>query len=176
MPNQSHGAARQPAVVAQAVNANALVIVPFAVPVAVPVATLQQPAVLYSYRQHAGPSVANAVTHAQPAATTDREVIAASGPSQDAASTAIFAPNTAVEIMAARCAACHTGDTPQGHLQIFDATGRILPRLPRRAILELASPDEAGQIRMPPGERTKLTAAERAALAEWARPPSDLAY
>ena len=153
-------------VIAQPSAAGAITVVPFAVPVAVPVAVISQPAVLYSYRQYASPA-------AQQEPVDPPNVGLTSG---DMTSNAAATADPAVALLAANCAKCHTGAAPAGHLQMFDAAGQIVPRLPRRAIVEMASPDDAGRQRMPPGESPKLTSAELATLRAWARPPRDLAY
>ncbi len=153
-------------VVAQPAGQGQLAIVPFAVPVAVPVAVISQPTALYSYRQHAAPAAETADVDASAALTERPE----SPPEPDGAI------SSTVKLLTARCAKCHSGAAPPGHLQIFDAGGQILPRLPRRAIVEMVSPDEAGRQRMPPGDRPRLSAEEVSAVREWAQPPRDLAY
>jgi uncharacterized membrane protein len=142
-------------------SASGLVVLPFAVPVAVPVSVVSQPAVLYSYRDYATPR---------------SDAPAANAPAPGEASPATPPADAAVALLTSRCAKCHTGAAPQGHLQLFDDAGQILPKLPRRAIVEMVSPDVVGRQQMPPGELPKLTAEERATIAEWAQPPRELAY
>ena len=136
-----------------------LVIVPFAVPVAVPVATVTQPGVLYSYRQYALPQPAEAAPVAPPTA-------AASQPQQPTE------PLDGPAVLAKHCASCHTGAAVQGDLQIFQAPGRIVEKLPRQSLLEAVE-----QGRMPqPASAPRLTPQEIEILRQWARPPRDLAY
>jgi hypothetical protein len=133
-----------------------LVIVPFAVPVAVPVATVRQPSVLYGYRGYAAPYGA-----------ADGRESASASPSR------VPAPGEeeAAGLLTRRCASCHSGPQPQGRLQMFDAAG-LLARLPRRQILESV---ESG--RMPlPLESPRLSPAEIDVLRQWSQPPRELVY
>jgi hypothetical protein len=151
---------------AAAQSPSGLVVVPFAVPVAVPVSVISQPAVFYSYREYATPNAGLSDTDTPPTSTSDSATTVPLAPSAD----------RAVALLTSRCAKCHTGVSPPGHLQIFDVAGQIVPKLPRRAILEMVSPDATGAQRMPPKDLPKLTAEELATLGEWARPPRDLKY
>jgi uncharacterized membrane protein len=156
------------AVVAQSESASGLVVLPFAVPVAVPVTVLSQPAVLYSYRQYAEPNVAPPA--AEPASS------APIAPSATAPAPTAAVVDPVVALLSARCAKCHTGATPPGHLQIFDAAGQIVAKLPRRAIVDMVSPDAGGRQRMPPDDLPKLNSDEWTAIGQWARPPKELLY
>jgi mono/diheme cytochrome c family protein len=161
--------------VAQSANGSGLVVAPFAVPVAVPVTVISQPLLLYSYRQYATPAAGQTEAD-QPVdgGAQGSPLLNLTPPSAPSPTTP--AMDSAVALLTARCAKCHTGAAPPGHLQIFDAAGQIVAKLPRRAIVEMASPDEAGKQRMPPGELPKLSEEELAALRLWARPPRDLEY
>jgi hypothetical protein len=61
-------------------------------------------------------------------------------------------------------------------LQIFDAAGQIVAKLPRRAIVDMVSPDAGGRQRMPPDDLPKLNSDEWTAIGQWARPPKELLY
>jgi mono/diheme cytochrome c family protein len=131
-----------------------LVIVPFAVPVAVPVATVRQPSVLYSFRSYAS------------AYQTSPQMTA------PAATPAMAKPADAASVLARRCASCHSGAAAQGRLALFDDTGALLSKLPRRRIVEAV---ESG--RMPqPASAVRLTNAEIELLRVWAQPPAELEY
>ncbi len=132
-----------------------LVIVPFAVPVAVPVATVRQPSVLYSFRSYA----AGYGTGSSFQPGTQMRVDTSADPD-------------AANILTRRCAACHSGASSQGGLRLFDDTGGLLAKLPRRRVLESV---EAG--RMPkPADAPRLTPAEIEMLRQWAQPPRELEY
>jgi hypothetical protein len=127
-----------------------LVIVPFAVPVAVPVATVRQPSVLYSYRGYAASASSSNIPPAEAARS----------------------PADVGAILARHCAACHSGIAAQGRMQMFDEGGQLLVKLPRRWIVEAV---EAG--RMPqPAEAPRLTPAELDVLRRWSQPPRELVY
>lgn len=130
-----------------------LVVVPFAVPVAVPVATVQKPSVLYGYRGYAAGHAAGSF----PTTTTPR----IDEPPSDAAA-----------VLARHCRSCHQNAAAEGQMQLFDESGQLLSRLPRRRVLEAV---QAG--RMPkPLTAPRLTAAEIELIRRWAEPPRDLVY
>lgn len=131
------------------VDAAPLAVVPFAVPVAVPVALLSQPAVFYARR-------AEIIT--EPRVTV--ESIGSQAPQAA----------DAVEVLRTRCAACHTGERSKGELPLFTDDGAIVERLPRRAIL-----DAVVERRMPKGA-APLTEEELELIRDWAEPPRELLY
>jgi hypothetical protein len=129
--------------------------VAFAVPVTTVVVAVQ-PAFVYSYREAALTYPTPAMS--APLGVEEREQL------------------NAESILRANCFKCHQGDAPRGGLRLF-ATDESLERLlPRRAILEMASPDASGVAHMPPGEARKLSDAELDVLRQWAEPPRDLKY
>lgn len=125
------------------------VVVPFAVPVAVPVATVRVPSVLYAY----GSSVAPVANTTEPAAGTGG------------------APPAAERVLRARCSACHQGAAARGGLMIFDDQGALRTRLPRRLMWHMIA-----EGKMPPEGAAELGEADRRAIEEWARVPSDLEW
>ncbi len=127
----------------------------FAIPVAT-VVVVSPPVLLYSYR-----------AAAKPAATPTMAQIAG----------AQLAPTiNAEQLLRLHCMKCHQGDAPKSGLPFFDVSGELIIPLPRRAILEAASPNVDGVTHMPPGEARKLTSAELDVLRAWAEPPRDLRY
>ncbi len=128
----------------------------FAIPVATVVVAVQ-PTLLYSYR-------AAAVAQATPS----RCIVV--GEAIDSL------PRTAEAILRERCITCHRGDAPKGGLAFFQEDGGLIEALPRRAMLEMASPDANGAAQMPPGEANKLSAEDLEILRQWAEPPRDLRY
>ncbi len=137
----------------QHVDVPTLAIVPFAVPVAVPVATISYPSVLYSVRE----SVAFS-----PVASHERPASLPTVPQPDA--------NT---ILTRHCAVCHGATNPQGQQTFFQPDGRLLDKLPRHVILEAISGNAP---QMPPAGRAKLTEAELQIIRTWAALPRNLAY
>ena len=131
-----------------------LVVVPFAVPVAVPVATISRPTLFYSYRQFATPAIQQDQTEVWPGGTRHRPA------------------NDAVRTLSRRCAACHSGPDAKGELEMFDLDGRIIDKLPRQLMLEMI---RAGK--MPIGKQPQLLSEEEIRQIEtWATPPRDLRY
>lgn len=126
----------------------------FAVPVAA-VVVVVQPTLLYSYRA------------AQPSTLVANEP-----------STAEFTPSaaTAEVVLRNHCARCHSAVAPSSGASFFAEDGSLAPLLPRRAILEMASPSAEGPAKMPPGEARKLDGAELELLRAWAEPPRELRY
>jgi mono/diheme cytochrome c family protein len=144
-----------------------LAIVPFAVPVAVPVATVRQPSVLYSFRSY----VAAYDTASNQHLSTQHSVLSTQPAAGGSTSVGAAVPD-AINILTRRCAACHSGASAQGSLRLFGDAGGLLARLPRRRILEAV---EAG--RMPkPAEAPRLTPTEIEVLRQWAQPPRELEY
>lgn len=127
----------------------------FAAPVATVVFAVQ-PAVLYSYREAARPAPLPVV------------------PTQS--TTAHRGATTAEAVLRQHCVQCHSGDAPRGGVSFFAADGTLEPLLPRRAILEMATPSADAPAKMPPGEAQKLGDAEIELLRAWAEPPRDLRY
>ena len=127
----------------------------FAVPVGT-IVVLSPPALLYSYREALGSSTMASVPSTATAPT---------GQSL-----------TAEAILRAHCAKCHQGDMSRSGLAFFSGAGELLAPLPRRAMLEMASPDANGSVRMPPGDAPKLSAEELKVIRAWAEPPRGLRY
>jgi hypothetical protein len=127
----------------------------FAIPVAT-VVVVSPPVLLYSYRAAAKavatPTMKEA-TGARPATPIDAE-----------------------QLLRFNCLKCHQGDASKSGLPFFDLSGALITPLPRRAILEAASPNVDGVTHMPPGEAQKLTPEELEVLSAWAEPPRDLRY
>lgn len=128
----------------------------FAVPVATVVVAVQ-PSLYYSYR---------AAARSAPSLS----------PLVDVDGAADSLRRTAATILRERCVSCHQGDAPKGGLAFFDNDGALFQALPRRAMLEMASPNPEGVARMPPGEAAQLNAVDLAILRQWAEPPRDLRY
>ncbi|MBI2826378.1 MAG: hypothetical protein HYX69_17005 [Planctomycetia bacterium] len=169
---------------AQAIVAdNRVTVAPFAVPVAVPVATVTQPTVFYRYGEYVPPAVAVpafAETSAAGSGTSPTpspdEHAAAGRPTVPAGAAVVTSDDAAIHILARHCAKCHSGPLAKGGKQFFDAEGRLFARLPRHVIVEMAEPNEAGRERMPPGELPKLSDDELKALRQWAKLPRDAVY
>ena len=151
---QAH--ARPPCVTSTTVSSSGLTLTPFAIPVAVPVATLGSPGLLYRVRDEASMI---------PARLTDRPV-------EPTTAARIDIPALLIE----RCGSCHRGAAPPGGLTLLDAQGSLLAKLPRRRIFEAVAPDDHGHVRMPPAPRASLTREELERLAAWAEPPRELEY
>jgi hypothetical protein len=127
----------------------------FATPVAT-VVVVSPPVLLYSYRAATKPAATPTITNvpgAQPPLSIDAE-----------------------QLLRVNCMKCHQGDASKSGLPFFDLSGAPITPLPRRAILEAASPVADGATLMPPGETRKLTAEELDILRAWAEPPRDLRY
>ena len=129
-----------------------LVIVPFAIPVAVPVATVRQPSVLYSYRGAA-------------ASYQSPQIRSFTAPAHETSA-------DAQAVFARHCGSCHRGSAAEGRMQLFDETGTLLGKLPRRRVLAAI---EAGRMPLPAAE-PRLSAAEIEVIRRWAEPPADLSY
>lgn len=137
-----------------------LVVVPFAVPVAVPVATISRPTLFYSYRQYSGPAIQRGKTDVW----SDHASQRAGGPHRPT--------DDAVRILSRRCAACHSGPDAKGELELFDLDGRIIDKLPRQSMLEMIR-----EGKMPAGKQPQLLSEEEIRQIEtWATPPRDLRY
>lgn len=126
------------AVVAQ----NGLTIAPFAIPVAVPVATISQPAVFYGYSQYRS---------AAPAAARPVE----------------SPPPNASAILQQRCAACHAGPNAKAGFSLT-MPAQELPRDRRLGILDRVTSSDL-QRRMPLGEPPLTQDELRAVLNELVR-------
>ncbi len=138
------------------VQSSSLTVVPFAIPVAVPVATVANPAVLYSYQQQAGVNVSSSsATTIKPAAPVSTDPVA---------------------ILQRHCVECHRGDGAQGHLSLFGNDGKLLEKLPRHVIADQVIPDEQGQSAMPPVGRPRLTTDEVRSLRRWATQARDVVF
>ncbi len=135
------------------VAAPTLTIVPFAVPVAVPVATVSYPSVLYGVRESV--TYPPATSHFEPASLP-------SASQQDA-----------VTILTRHCAVCHGVLNPQGEQTFFQADGRLLDKLPRHLMLDAVSGNAPS---MPPAGRAKLSPAEIQVIRAWATLPRNLTY
>lgn len=152
--SQAHAGEPCPAVAAPAVT-----VAPFAIPVAVPVAVVQQPTLFYGYGRYA-PAALPAVP-ITPAATPP------------------IAEDPAVSIAALlkkHCAECHQGPTARGGLQLFATDGVPLALLPRQALAEACAPTDGAAPTMPPAGRTPLTPKEQALVRKWAVPPKEMKW
>lgn len=138
-----------------------LAIVPFAVPVAVPVATVGGPSVFYGVSRYS-PRLESAGYGGAAQGDVEQTDRADEVPRE--------AKHEAVGVMVRRCGACHTGAASQGEMRLFEEEGRPVERLPRHRIVDAV---ERGA--MPPGEE-RLSEAEREALRDWARLPRDLVW
>ena len=127
-----------------------LVVVPFAVPVGVPVATFVRPSVVYGY--DAGRMLA-----VDREARLGEDVV---GPHMDRAE----------QVLRRRCVACHAGAEAAGGVRLFDESGALLSRLPRWRVWESV---ESGK--MPEGGE-RLTSEELEWIRNWAKPPPDVVY
>ena len=161
------GAAMPSARAGETITASSgLTIVPFAVPVAVPVALVQQPTLFYGVSRFAPlptrvetppPSPSDVVTTSPPAVAEPlREQVAA--------------------ILKRKCAECHQGPTSRGELSLFDETGRLELKLPRHRIVEATESRTDLAPAMPPAGREPLSAGEWQRLKEWARLPKSFVY
>ncbi|MBX7164826.1 MAG: hypothetical protein K1X74_00635 [Pirellulales bacterium] len=110
-----------------AVASSGLVVVPFAVPVAVPVATIQAPAVLYSWRGAASTSV---MSDAAGESAAVQEALGGEG------------------LVRQRCARCHEGEAAKGDLVLTDL-GALSAEQRLEAVRRVVSDDP--QVRMPRG-------------------------
>ncbi len=134
-----------------------LVITSFAVPVGVPVTTLNVPGVLYAYSQASG-SCACAHCRCGESAASPRESTVTT---QDVES-------PGAQVLRQRCARCHTGQEAKEHVQLFDDDGapsagwREHTQAMFEAIIER---------RMPKGG--ELSAEEKVQLIEWLLNASD---
>ena len=137
------------------VAAPAVTVAPFAIPVAVPVAVVQQPTLFYGYGRYA--------PAATPAATVTPAVVA--DPSISIAA-----------LLKKHCAECHQGPTARGGLQLFAADGVPLALLPRQALADACAPADGSAPTMPPPGRTPLTPQEQSQVRQWAVPPKTLRY
>lgn len=141
-------------------TAGELTIVPFAIPVAVPVAVVQQPTLFYGVARSAPPA-----TLPQPA----------SAPAATLVDTTTLRGQVDA-LLVKRCAECHRADRADGDLALFDADGKPLEKLPRQLIVDATAPRPDGAAVMPPGSREKLTMREWEMLNQWARMPKSFVY
>lgn len=112
------------------VAAQAVTVAPFAIPVAVPVAVVQQPTLFYGYGRYV------------PATTVDPAANAAR-PTNTAPAVA-DAPTVSIgALLKKHCAECHQGATARGGLQLFAADG---------------SPPMVRRLRYCPGKRSRKRA------------------
>ena len=145
------------------VAAQAVTVAPFAIPVAVPVAVVQQPTLFYGYGRYV------------PATTVDPAANAAR-PTNTAPAVA-DAPTVSIgALLKKHCAECHQGATARGGLQLFAADGSPLALLPRQALAEACAPADGAAPTMPPPGRAPLTPEEQALVRRWAVPPKTLRY
>ncbi|MCE9604583.1 MAG: hypothetical protein K8U03_06715 [Planctomycetia bacterium] len=143
-------------------NANSstgLVIAPFAIPVAVPVAVVQRPTLFYGMGTYA-PQTASAASpsSARPAITEDT------------------LRSEVTTILRQHCIECHRGSLAQGDLSLFDVDSRLLEKLPRHLVLEQTTSAEGKLPAMPPGARVRLTSEEQELIRRWAKLPKRLSY
>jgi len=103
-------------------------VVPFAVPVAVPVATVQSPTVLYSYDGH---RAANQVT-----------------PTQHEELPAEANPQASSTLLEQKCAQCHGGAAPKAGLDLSNPVS-LSPQQRLAAVARVVSDD--AELRMPKG-------------------------
>jgi hypothetical protein len=103
-----------------------LTIVPFAIPVAVPVATISQPAVFYGYSQYR-----LAAKPPGPLPSSERPPAL-----------------TAASVLRQRCAACHAGPNPKGRFSVEATTGDLASDERLEIVDRVTSSDP--QRRMPP--------------------------
>ena len=103
-------------------------VVPFAVPVAVPVATVQSPTVLYSYDGH---RVANRATQS---------------PQEEPPAEAN--PQTSSTLLEQKCAQCHGGAAPKAGLDLSNPVS-LSPQQRLAAVARVVSDD--AELRMPKG-------------------------
>ena len=156
-----------------------LVVAPFAVPVAVPVAVVQQPTLFYGVSAYAPPIATSPTAQSPPPLTTS-----AASPTSPAAAAlakdALPADDALRAQVAAllthRCAECHRGSQAQGGLMLFDIDGRLLDKLPRLLIVDAATHVDGKAPAMPPGDRPPLTSDEQALVRKWAATPKRLSY
>ncbi len=139
----------------------AVTVAPFAIPVAVPVAVVQQPTLFYGYGRYAPPAPSTTPTVAPTIADESTAAITA--------------------LLRKHCAECHQGPTARGGLQLFAAAGEPLTPLPRQALAEACAPSDGlltngAAPTMPPAGRTPLTPEEQALVRRWAVPPKTLRY
>ena len=172
-----------------------LTVVPFAVPVAVPVATVSRPTLFYGYSGYVGQGtrvegqgtrVEGQGTRVEGQGTrVEGQGSRVEGQGTSARDSAVPRPSTldtrpfpggAEEILRRNCATCHSGQAAHGGLQIFQEAGQMFDKLPRHVILEMVEPDAEGQQQMPPGDRTKLSPAEVQIIRDWARLPRNAVY
>lgn len=135
----------------QVVVQSGLEIVPFAIPVAVPVATVQTPQVFYGYGGGYGGGA-----HASP--------FSAGGQCTDAPGGRDAAPPAVLDGQAvSKCAGCHSGDNPASG---FDITGPLTDaqyrEVTRRSMLPQDHPDH-----MPPASKPQLKPEEVGGLFEY---------
>lgn len=154
-----------------------LVVAPFAVPVAVPVAVVQQPTLFYGVSAYAPPITSTSTTQSPPlttSAVSPTSPAAAPPPASGSTDDALRAQVAA--LLARRCAECHRGSQAQGGLMLFDVDGRLLDKLPRLLIVDAATHVDGQAPAMPPGDRPPLTSDEQALVRKWAATPKRLSY
>jgi len=143
-------------------------IVPFAVPVAVPVATIASPTLFYSYQQQAR-SYTSTTSPSPPTSANQEPSLTDPNPR----------PSTSLDpqtILTRHCAECHRAAAAQGGLTLFSADGQLAPKLPRHLVLNAIVPDESNQVAMPPASRPRLSVEESRALRKWATLPRDVLF
>ena len=145
---------------------SAVTIVPFAIPVAVPVATIASPTVFYSY-QHQARSYTS---------TTSPPTLASQEPSSTAPTSRPSSPLDPQTMLTRHCAECHLAPAAQGVLTLFSADGQVAPKLPRHLVLTAVVPDESHQVAMPPASRPRLSVEESRALRKWATLSRDVLF
>lgn len=152
-----------PAVVASASASSGLVITSFAVPVGVPVTTLNVPGVLFAYGQPNTTAYAAAQTSAGKCACGQcmcggKASAKAEAPRVQA--TAADSPGLAV--LRQRCGACHSGGEAKENVRLFDENGDLAADWHDHA---QAMFEAVVDRRMPKGGQ--LTAEEKVQLIEW---------
>jgi len=154
-----------------------LTVVPFAVPVAVPVATVSRPTVFYGY-EAARDASGQQMINDQASTTSDAQAEPPRARQSEIRNPKSEIPSPdppSVSILRLYCARCHSGPSAKGDLAMFDQAGRLAERLPRQGMLAAI---RSGK--MPPadnsGQRRPLTEAEIETLSRWAIPPRTLRY
>lgn len=103
-------------------------VVPFAVPVAVPVATVQSPTVLYSYDGYRAANKAALLPHEEPPVEAK--------------------PQASSTLLEQKCAECHGGAAPKARLDLSNPVG-LSPQQRLAAVARVVSDD--AELRMPKG-------------------------
>jgi hypothetical protein len=147
-------------------SSSGLTIVPFAIPVAVPVAIVQQPTLFYGVSRFAPLPTTVETPPPSPSDVVATSTSAVAEPLRD----------QVAAILKRKCAECHQGPTSRGELSLFDEAGQLELKLPRHRIVEATESHAELAPAMPPAGREPLSAGEWQRLKEWARLPKSFAY